>query len=90
MEQRFLMAWSKARETAVGLGVRLRPMELTMENAYRALKGNRESDGFWALKDLSRLDLSLEALVVKKAFGGLFSDEQANTALTRLLDVGYF
>ena len=35
-------------------------------------------------------DLSLEALAVDKRFGALFSDEEANNALTRLLDAGYY
>ena len=33
--------------------------------------------------------MSLEALAVKKAYTALFTDEEANTALTRLLDAGY-
>ncbi len=72
------------------MGLRLKPMELTMAQAKRALSGNRVSDGFWALADLGRLDLSLEALAVKKGFTGLFSDQEADTALSRLLDAGYF
>ena len=90
MEKKFLEKWQKARLDAANLGVRLRPMELTMSNARRALGGNRVSDGFWLLADLGRLDLSLEALVVSRAFTGLFTDQEANTALTRLLDANYF
>lgn len=90
MEEKFLTAWQAARETAQKLGVRLRPMELNLQNACRALQGNRVSDGFWTLADLGRLDLSLEALAVKKAFTGLFSDREANTALTRLLEAEHF
>lgn len=90
MEKKFLEKWEKARLDATNLGVRLRPTELTMSNARRALGGNRVSDGFWLLADLGRLDLSLEALVVSKSFTGLFSDQEANTALTRLLDANYF
>ena len=37
-----------------------------------------------------RLELSLEALAVDKRFGALFSDEEANNALTRLLNAGYY
>ena len=32
---------------------------------------------------------SLEALAVKKQFTALFSDEEANNALMRLVDAGY-
>ena len=90
MEKKFIDAWQKARQQAEALGLRLRPMELTVQNARRSLSGNRVSDGFWALADLGRLDLTLEALVVKKPFTTLFSDREANTALQRLLDAGFF
>ena len=50
---------------------------------------HKESDGFFLLASKGRLDLSLEALAVKKQFTALFTDEEANNALTRLLDAGY-
>ena len=92
MEQKFIEAWFAARETAQRLGVRLRPMhpEDAMKNAHRALQGHRESDGFQILADKKHLELSLEALAVDKRFGALFSDEEANTALMRLLTAGYY
>ncbi len=89
MEQKFLAAWAAAREQAQKLGVRLRSMELTVTQAKRTLSGNRDSDGFGALYSKGRLDLSLEALAVNKQFTALFSDEEANNALIRLLDAGY-
>ena len=88
MEEKFLAALENARKTAETLGVRIRPVT-DMTAAHRALSGHRESDGFFRLADLDRLDLTLEALAVKKQFTALFSDEEANTALTRLLDAGY-
>lgn len=92
MEQKFIEAWFAARETAQRLGVRLRPMnpEDAMKNAHRALQGHRESDGFQILADKKHLELSLEALAVDKRFGALFSDEEANTALMRLLNAGFY
>ena len=92
MEQKFIEAWFAARETALRLGVRLRPMnpEDAMKNAHRALQGHRESDGFQILADKKHLELTLEALAVDKRFGALFSDEEANTALMRLLNAGYY
>ena len=89
MEQKFLAAWAAAREQAHKLGVRLRPMELTMAQAKRALSGNRDSDGFGPLCSKGRLDLSLEALAVNKQYTTLFTDEEANNALMRLLDADY-
>ena len=92
MEQKFIAAWLAAREKAAGLGVRLRPVapEDAIKTAHRWLSGNRESDGFGILADKRHLELSLEALAVDKRFTGLFTDEEANTALTRLLSAGYY
>ena len=91
MEEKFIAAWAASREAAARLGIRMRPVEAAdaMKAAHRCLTGNRISDGFNALSDKRRLDLSLEALVVDKRFTGLFSDEEANNALMRLLDAGY-
>ena len=91
MEEKFIAAWAANREKAAKLGIRMRPVEANdaMKNAHRSLTGNRISDGFNQLADKRRLDLSLEAQVVDKRFTGLFSDEEANNALMRLLDAGY-
>lgn len=92
MEQKFIAAWAKARDDAAKLGVRMRPIADAdaMKAAHRALSGNRESDGFAALENLGRLDLSLEVLAIDKRFTALFTDEEANNALSRLLDAGYY
>ena len=91
MEQKFIAAWAANREKAQRMGVRMRPVEDAdaMKTARRALSGNRVSDGFNILADKGHLELSLEALVVDKRFTQLFTDEEANNALLRLLDVGY-
>ena len=89
MEEKFLQALESARLEAEKLGVRIRPVK-TMADAQRCLDGHRESDGFHQLAQKGRLDLSLEALSTKKQFTALFTDDQANNALTRLLDAGYF
>ena len=92
MEEKFVTAWLAARKTAQDLGVRMRPVEkdAAMQTAQRWLSGSRESDGFYALAQKGRLDLSLEALAVSKAYTGLFTDEQANNALDRLMQAGYY
>ena len=92
MEEKFILAWAKAREEAAKLGVRMRPVQdaEAMKTAKRCLASHRESDGFFQLADKNRLDLSLEALAVQKGFTGLFTDEEANEALSRLLTAGYF
>ena len=88
MEEKFIAA----RQQAQALGIRLRPVEKEdmLASAHRQLTGNRCSEGFGQLETKGRLDLSLEALAVDKRFTGLFSDEEANQALTRLLETGYF
>lgn len=91
MENKFYEAWEANRQEAAGLGVRMRPIQQTdaLRQAKRFLSGSRTSDGFAALADLGRLELSLEALAVDKRFTGLFTDEEADIALIRLLDAGY-
>ena len=91
MEEKFISAGAAAREKAAGLGVKMRPVaaEEAMKSAHRCLSGRRLSDGFNALKDKGHLELSLEAIAIDKRYTQLFSDEEANEALTRLLEAGY-
>ena len=91
MEAKFVALWLDCQKKAALLGVRMRSVtpEKAMESAHRCLSGHRESEGFFQLADQNRLDLSLEALAVKKEFTSLFSDEEANHALDRLLSAGY-
>ena len=91
MEEKFISAWAAAREKAAVLGVKMRPVaaEEAMKSAHRCFSGRRLSDGFNALKDKGHLELSLEAIAIDKHYTQLFSDEEANEALTRLLEAGY-
>ena len=91
MEEKFVTEWLANRQKAAQLGIRMRPIaqEDAMKTAHRWLSGSRESDGFAVLADKHHLELSLEALVVDKRFTALFTDEEANTALQRLLLSGY-
>ena len=91
MEEKFISAWAAAREKAAGLGVKMRPVaaEEAMKSAHRCLSGRRLSDGFNALKEKGHLELSLEAIAIDKRYTELFTDEEANEALTRLLEAGY-
>ena len=91
MEQKFAAAWQANRTKAALLGVRMRPVEDSeaVRTAKRTLSGSRLSDGFNDLAAKGHLELSLEALVVDKRFTGLFTDEEANEALTRLLEAGF-
>ena len=87
MEEKFIAAWEENRAKAEKIGVRMRPLDL--KTAKRTLSGSRLSDGFNDLAAKGGLKLSLEALAIDKRFTGLFTDEEANEALTRLLEAGY-
>ena len=88
MEEKFLAALEANRQKAQALGVRIRPVT-DMSQAKRVLSGSRVSDGFSLLAQQGKLQLSLEALAVDRRFTSLFTDEEANEALTRLLEAGY-
>ena len=88
MEQKFLSQLEANRQKALALGVRIRPVE-DMKQVKRLLSGSRTSDGFSDLAAKGQLKLSLEALAVDKRFTVLFTDDEANTALSRLLDAGH-
>lgn len=91
MEEKFQAAWEQNRAAAARLGVRMRPLgEKPLVQAKRILAGSRLSDGFSELAAKHRLDLSLEALSVDRRFTALFTDEEANEALARLMEAGYF
>ena len=87
MEEKFIAAWESNRAAANLMGIRMRPLDV--KGAKRVLSGSRLSDGFNDLKAKSQLKLSLEALVIDKRFTALFTDEEANEALMRLLAAGY-
>ena len=87
MEEKFIGAWEQNQAKATLLGVRMRPLDV--KSAKRVLSGSRLSDGFNDLAAKGQLKLSLEALAIDKRFTGLFTDEEANEALMRLLEAGY-
>ena len=88
MEEKFIAAWENNRAAAALMGLRMRPLDL--KGAKRVLSGSRLSDGFGDLKAKRQLKLSLEALAVDKRFTALFTDEEANEALSRLLEAGFY
>ena len=87
MEEKFIAAFENNRAAALLCGTRMRPLDV--KGAKRILSGTRLSDGFNDLAARGQLKLSLEALVIDKRFTALFTDEEANEALSRLLEAGY-
>ena len=57
--------------------------------AKRLLVGDVAQSGLMKLWELSRLELSMEALVVRPEFRDLFSPEEVEMARTRLREYGY-
>lgn len=95
LEERFAERWAANWDQMDALGIpTARPRQQAeklgcMALAHRCLAGQRCSDGFQILLEKNRLDLSLEALALQSPWGALFTDQEANEALTRLLEVGY-
>jgi hypothetical protein len=87
MEEKFIAAFESNRAAAGLMGIRMRSLDV--KGAKRVLSGTRLSDGFNDLAAKGQLKLSLEALVIDKRFTALFTDEEANEALSRLLEAGY-
>lgn len=92
MERAFITAWEQCRSQAAAAGIRMRPVapEEAMKTAHRILTGSRLSDGFSQLAARHHLEWSLEALSIDKRFTSLFTDAEANEALNRLMEAGYF
>ena len=60
-----------------------------METARRLISSNQPSEGFTALWERRRLDLTVEAHVVLPEFEGLFTDDEVEAAQARLVAYGY-
>lgn len=54
------------------------------------LARRQETRQFVPLKNMKRLDLSVEALVVKGKYASLFTDEEVNACLDALLEGGLY
>ena len=60
-----------------------------VETAKRLLQTPDHQDGLTRLWELRRLDLSIEALVLKEQWSPLFTDDELNVARARLERLGY-
>ena len=60
-----------------------------LATARRLIAMDRPSDGFTALWERGRLDLTVEAHVIKDRFESLFTDEEVEQSRRRLNDYGY-
>lgn len=60
-----------------------------LQAARRLLASDKITYGFTALWECGRLDLSMEANVLKPEFAPLFTDVEREIARTRLVQYGY-
>lgn len=96
LEQAFTDALRKALADAEAMGVQQKRLSADVERfggpacARELLKKGRLSEGFDALAERGRLDLSMEALVVAGKFGALFTDDEVNACFTALCDNNFY
>lgn len=60
-----------------------------LRTAQILLATSQPSDGYVALWECNRLDLTVEALVLKPEFASLFTEEEKQVARNRLKEYGY-
>ncbi len=60
-----------------------------LKTAQYLLHTPRVSDGYTALYERGRLDLTVEALILRPEWQDLFSDDERRTAMDRLREYGY-
>ena len=60
-----------------------------LEYAHRLLRREGTTEGFQRLTDEGRLDLTMEALVLKPEYAELFSADERRIAAHRLAQAGY-
>ena len=60
-----------------------------LETARQLLASDKVSDGFVALWEAKRLDLTVEVLILAPEWQDLFSEQERETALKRLRQYGY-
>lgn len=60
-----------------------------LETAKRLINASNVSEGYTALWERKRLDLTVEALIQRNEWRELFTEEELNRALKRLRDYGY-
>ena len=95
LERDFDRAMRSIYDEAVPLGYRptyfLRMLQQRggVQTARDLLAVPGVSDGFTKLFELGRLDLSVEALVLKPRFGELFTDQELGVARKRLSDLRF-
>lgn len=95
LEHEFENEMRKIYEQAVECGYRpTRFLQLisekgAVETAKQLLYSSTYSEGLTKPWELKRLDISMEALVIKKPWSSLFTEEQLQVAKKRLKNLGF-
>lgn len=94
-EQTFTRAMRQIYSDAVAIGYRPTTFQRMLadhggiETARRLIRGSGATSGFTVLWEKNRLDLSVEALILKPEWRLLFSPDEQKIAQKRLRDFGY-
>jgi hypothetical protein len=60
-----------------------------LQTAKILLQDKKPSEGFFKLWEVRRLDLTMEAIILRKPWRELFTKEELEIAWKRLIDLGY-
>ena len=88
MKDIYLRAKSEAGYNATYF-LRMLSSDGPIQTARRLVTSTQPSEGFTALWERGRLDLTVEAHIVKDRFAVLFSDAELEAAKDRLQQYGY-
>lgn len=61
-----------------------------VKTAKEIIRKNNISDGFDKLQKANRIDLTMEAIIVKKEYAELFTDDEVNSCFDLLCEYGYY
>jgi len=61
-----------------------------VKTAREILRKGKVSDGFEILQKAGLLELTMEAMIVDKKYGELFTDDEVNSCYELLCEYGYF
>lgn len=88
MQEVYARAKSEARYNATYF-LRMLSDHGPVETARRLITSTQPSEGFTQLWQRKRLDLTVEAQVLRPEFYGLFAEEERDACRRRLRDYGY-
>lgn len=61
-----------------------------VKTAKEIIRKGRVSDEFDKLQQAKRIDLTMEAIIIDKKYGELFTDDEVNSCYDLLCEYGYY